>query len=223
MAKYYTPSTGQVSTDLPSSGGVQAPTTPDASGDITALGIPKTSLQKIFFLYGLQNPKSTSTLKGLLDMVSPTASETKNRLTQQNANREMQQGLQAMDKLWQSYKKMDSLELNLIPYGIAQKFPRLAPHKADALTHFFLNIEPGLRKTGIGGRATQQEIAWFRDAMLPRPTDTDATYKMRLDTAKQRFQDRFKNYTADNMDTTPAPATVNADTSGGYTDTSGGY
>lgn len=160
--------------------------TPDYS-NTTSLGIPKSTLQNMFFSLGIQNPKEASNLNSLMGLVTPSASEVTQRTNAAQTAKETKQGLDAMNQVWKLYKQMDPIELNFIPYSIAGKFPRLAPNKAAINTLFYTQIEPALRKQVVAGRATQQEIQWFKDALFPTSTDTEKTYKQRWNYAVQRF------------------------------------
>ena len=97
-----------------------------------------------------------------------------------------------LSDIWDQYKKLSEPEKRL-PYSWAQTAGFLAPGKAAILTSFYTGIEEALRKSVVGGRVTQQEISWMRDAILPQPGDNEASAKNKIEALRQNIQRKMQN------------------------------
>lgn len=169
MAKYYSPSTGQISDTAPSSN-VSAPSGGQMSqpeqAQMTSLGIPYDKLQQIFFAMGLSYPKNASELSTILGMVKPvpeTAAAKKAKQAKADADR-------IITQLENSYFK-DKLHMGNNLQGILTEtvIPSIDPNNPYSVWKSMLESDrPFLAKAAgdAGNIALQEQI----QAGKPFPT-----------------------------------------------------
>ena len=84
-----------------------------------------------------------------------------------------------------------------LPSGLISAIPGLSPTRTGITTLFYSTLEPELRKAAVGGRITQQEVQWIRNAILPGPLDTAESAKEKLQAVRYGLEMKQKdpNYT----------------------------
>jgi hypothetical protein len=98
----------------------------------------------------------------------------------------------------------------ILPQGLIEAIPALSPTRAKIRSLFYTTLQPELRKAAIGGRITQPEIKWIRDAILPGPLDTEASARAKVEGVLQGIYMKMQN-----PDYTPV-GTNAQDITGGY-------
>lgn len=104
--------------------------------------------------------------------------------------------LSNIDSIWNTYEKMSPFEQHL-PDQIVNAVPALAPNRSALNTQFYVGLEGDLRKAIVGGRITQQEISWLKNAIIPTATDSDESAKKKLDAVKKALQEKLSNPSMD--------------------------
>lgn len=125
----------------------------------------------------------------------------------------------SLDSINNIYQNMNDFEKR-IPISIASKIPIIAPDMARINTTFFTGLEESLRKSIVGGRVTQPEIAWVKQATLPTEFDTNETYQQRVDAVKEEITKKINNpnyIIGLGGNRTPSPSGTSGQTSGGFT------
>jgi hypothetical protein len=97
-----------------------------------------------------------------------------------------------LNDISEKWKSMGQTE-KLLPSFIAQSIPGLAPTRTGINTLFYSTLEPELRKAAVGGRITQQEINWIRNAILPGPLDSPESAQAKLTAVKYGMEMKQKN------------------------------
>lgn len=95
----------------------------------------------------------------------------------------MDNSVRLLDKVANLWGSMTESERRL-PSIVADRIPSVAKTRAAINSLFYSSIEGELRKAAIGGRITQQEVNWIRNAVLPGPLDSYDSAKAKLDAVK---------------------------------------
>lgn len=133
-------------------------------------------------------PNPTKTIGGELMEYNP---KTKSYDIPAGGNQSIKQSQDMLDNYLNKWKSMDPLEKDM-PQSISSAVPGLFPDRAYLDTDFFTQIEPLLRKQVVGGRITQQEMTWLRNA-LPKFGDSDQSATQKIDAIKQALSGGIGN------------------------------
>lgn len=97
--------------------------------------------------------------------------------------------MQEMLKRWGTMSQAEKL----IPQQILGAAPFLSPTRTGITSEFYTTLEPEIRKTAVGGRITQQEIGWIRNAVLPSSLDTPESAAAKVQGVINGLQMKMKN------------------------------
>jgi hypothetical protein len=125
-------------------------------------------------------PPPTKTIGGEVMEYNPA---TKSYDIPAGGNQAIKQSQDMLDNYLNKWKSMNVIEKDM-PQSIASAVPGLFPDRAYLDTDFFTQIEPLLRKQVVGGRITQQELTWLKNA-LPKFGDSDESATQKIDAIKQ--------------------------------------
>lgn len=157
--------------------GGQQPSAPTGQGNGQYVsGIDNSKLQQLLGLYAVSkgNPSEA------WNIFKPSDAAIKRQETAQASQQSLEDTVNNVDDILQKWKNMPELERRL-PQRLVSAFPFLSPTRTGILSNFYTSVEPDLRKAAVGGRITQQEISWIRNALLPGPADSyeSATAKIK--------------------------------------------
>lgn len=80
-----------------------------------------------------------------------------------------------------------------MPFILSDNFPGIAPSRAKIKSTFLTSLEGELRKSTVGGRITQQEIQWIRDAVLGGPFDSSESVRAKMQGAMAQIDMKLNN------------------------------
>jgi hypothetical protein len=122
-----------------------------------------------------------------------------------------------IDQIWSSWSTLPEWEKH-IPDSLITAAPFLSPTRASLNTQFYYGLEGDLRKLVIGGRITQQEIQWIKNAIIPTYADSDVSAKAKVDAVKRAIANKLANPNIDLTQTKlPGQGTKNTVKVGAYT------
>lgn len=127
-----------------------------------------------------------------VDPASLTSLEQKNLDMKQKADAAGNQLNSTLDDVLTRYDKLSEFQKR-IPLNLASTMPILSPGLAEINAEFYSSIEPQLRSSIVGGRITQQEIQWLKNAYLPTQSDTTQTYSDRIQVLKDEITRKQKD------------------------------
>lgn len=110
--------------------------------------------------------------------------------------RSTESALQNIDSMWNQWNKLSPLEKHL-PDELVTLAPSLSPTRAALNTQFYTGLEGDLRKAIVGGRITQQEINWIKNAIIPTATDSDASAKAKVDAVENALKMKLQDPSID--------------------------
>lgn len=97
--------------------------------------------------------------------------------------------MQEMLKKWQTMGQVEKM----VPQQLIGAAPFLSPTRSGITSEFYTTLEPEIRKSAVGGRITQQEIAWIRNAVLPSSLDTPESAAAKVQGVINGLQMKMKN------------------------------
>lgn len=106
--------------------------------------------------------------------------------------RSVESSLNNIDDIWNQWNKLDEVQKHL-PDSLVTAMPALSPTRAALNTQFYTGLEGDLRKAIVGGRITQQEISWIKNAIIPTATDSDASAKAKLDAVTKALKSKLQD------------------------------
>lgn len=176
---------GQGGQGVPEQGTSQGPS---LMGSQLGSNLTGSNLQKIMGMYALSKGDPSQAWS----ILQPNSSEINRQQKQEETDAALAGTADTAGQMLTQWNNMPEWEKR-IPQAIVNLIPAVSPTRAGINTTFYTSIEPDLRKAMIGGRITQQEVSWLRDALLPTPRDSYESASAKIKALTDNLNKKIKS------------------------------